>query len=565
MKRFVEGADRGQSTLLPECLDDWIDESNPVRVIDAFVDALDLAELGFDGVEPAATGRPCLSSFGSLEALHLRLSQPRAVEPAAGARGGSQSRSDVAARPARPRPQDDRRFPQGQRPGDSARCARASSSCAARWVCSRRRASPSTAASSRRSTIATGTSRARRWSGGVRSSRRASRAISSQLDTADRQEPSEALAVKTTQLKEKLAKLKEEMGKLAAYEKQMLASPDQQISLTDPDSRSMATSGRGSGVVGYNVQVAVDTEHHLIVTHEVTNIGSDRAQLANVAKQAKAVLQVDTLEAVADRGYFNGPEILACDEAGITVTLPKPMTSGAKSEGRFGKQDFVYLAERGCLSLSGRRAPDVPLHERGRWQRCCGATGRRHARTARSNRNARQARSDASRDGSTSTCSRPCSSGSTRTRSHAPAARDGRASVRHDQGAHGRDALPDEDAAEGRQPRWRSRARLQSDARDEHRRHQAADGGASGREAHLASASGSVRVRSGCPGRPQIKNLFETIAWRHPHGRRSPKTPPARYHTTKTHKRHAATLSVCYPLRRSKDHLGKCRSKGLAR
>jgi hypothetical protein len=120
------------------------------------------------------------------------------------------------------------------------------------------------------------------------------------------------------------------MGKLAAYEKRMLAATDQRISLTDPDSRSMATSGRGSGVVGYNVQVAVDTEHHLIVTHEVTNSGSDRAQLANVAKQAKAVLQTETLDAVADRGYFHNPQILACQEAGITVTLPKPFTSGRK-------------------------------------------------------------------------------------------------------------------------------------------------------------------------------------------------------------------------------------------
>src|ERR1700739_1051884 len=129
------------------------------------------------------------------------------------------------------------------------------------------------------------------------------------------------------------------------YEKQMLASPDQQISLTDPDSRSMATRGRGSGVVGYNVQVAVATEHHLIVAHEVTNSGSDRAQLANMAKQAKDVLKTETLEAVADRGYFSSLEILACHEAGITVTLPKPQTSGAKSDGRFGKQDFVYLPE----------------------------------------------------------------------------------------------------------------------------------------------------------------------------------------------------------------------------
>lgn len=102
-----------------------------------------------------------------------------------------------------------------------------------------------------------------------------------QLDTADRQEPSEELAAKAEHLKEKLVKLEGEMQRLAAMERMMLASPDRQISLTDPDSRSMATSGRGSGVVGYNVQVAVDTEHHLIITHEVTNSGSDqRPQLA---------------------------------------------------------------------------------------------------------------------------------------------------------------------------------------------------------------------------------------------------------------------------------------------
>jgi transposase len=166
-----------------------------------------------------------------------------------------------------------------------------------------------------------------------------------QLDTADRQEPTEALAAKAKHLKEKLVKLKSEMDKLSAYERQMLASPDQQVSLTDPDSRSMATSGRGSGVVGYNVQVAVETENHLIVTHEVTTSGSDRSQLARAGKAAKSVMRADALEAVADRGYFNSPEILECHEAGITVTLPKPMTSGAKAAGRFGKQDFVYLPD----------------------------------------------------------------------------------------------------------------------------------------------------------------------------------------------------------------------------
>jgi hypothetical protein len=127
----------------------------------------------------------------------------------------------------------------------------------------------------------------------------------SQLDAADRQDPSEALAAKTAHLKEKIARIGEEMKKLETIEKQMLASPDQQISLTDPDSRSMATSGRGSGLVGYNVQIAVDTEHHLIVAHEVTNEGHDRAQLANMAAKAKEALGVNELDAVADRGAIS--------------------------------------------------------------------------------------------------------------------------------------------------------------------------------------------------------------------------------------------------------------------
>src|SRR5215831_4258612 len=177
-----------------------------------------------------------------------------------------------------------------------------------------------------------------------------------QLDTADRQEPSEALKTKTSHLKEKIAKLKEQMQRLEVLRVEMLASPDQQISLTDPDSRSMATSGRGSGVVGYNVQVAVDTANHLIITHEVTNVGTDRSQLSAVAKQAKATLEVENLDAVADRGYFSSEQILACEKAGITVTLPKPMTSHSKAEGRFGKQDFRYLvAEDVYICPAGER------------------------------------------------------------------------------------------------------------------------------------------------------------------------------------------------------------------
>jgi hypothetical protein len=182
-----------------------------------------------------------------------------------------------------------------------------------------------------------------------------------QLDTADRQGPSEELAAKTAHRKEKLAKVESETQRLAAMERLMLASPDQQLSLTDPDSRSMATSGRGSGVVGHNVQVAVD--HHLIVAHEVTNDGSDRAQLANIACQAKAALGADGLQAVADRGYFSSEQILACDQAGITVTLPKPITSGIEGKGRFGKQDFVYLSDEDVYRCPAGRKARLPLHQ----------------------------------------------------------------------------------------------------------------------------------------------------------------------------------------------------------
>src|SRR5260370_704413 len=165
----------------------------------------------------------------------------------------------------------------------------------------------------------------------------------SQLETADRHGDAVPEA-KVARLKSKIEKLKEEIVRLNAINAEMMRSEDKQISLTDPDARSMATSGKDTGIVGYNVQIAVDTQHHLIVAHEVTNVGSDRHQLFNMSEQARDVLGSETLDVVADRGYYEGEEIKSCEEAGITVTLPKPQTSSAKAEGRFGKQDFVYVA-----------------------------------------------------------------------------------------------------------------------------------------------------------------------------------------------------------------------------
>src|SRR6187431_2275241 len=344
MRRFVEGTDREQSTLFPECLEDWICEDNPVRAIDVFIDELDLAEAGFSGVDPEVTGRPSyppsvllkLYIYGYLN----RVQSSRRLEREAG--------RNVEVMWLTGRLTPDHKtiadFRKDNGPAIRKVCARFVALCRELGLLTNASVAIDGSKFKAVNTRDKNFTRAKMERRLAQIEESVARYLS-QLDTADLQEPSEALAVRTAHLKEKLAKLASELQRLKAIGKEMLASPDQQISLTDPDSRSMATSGRGSGVVGYNVQVAVDTQHHLIVAHEVTNSGSDRAQLANMAKQAKEVLKAETLEAVADRGYFSSPEILECHEAGITVTLPKPQTSGAKSDGRFGKQDFVYLPE----------------------------------------------------------------------------------------------------------------------------------------------------------------------------------------------------------------------------
>ena len=344
MKRFVEGTDRGQATLFPACLADWIGEDNPVRVIDAFVEELDLAGLGFDGVAPEATGRPSyhpsvllkLYIYGYLN----RVQSSRRLEHEAG------RNVEVMWLTGRLVP-DHKTIADFRK--DNGRAIR---QVCARFIALCRMMGLLTQASvaidgskfkavNNRDKNFTRAKMERRMAQIEESVAR----YLEQLDTADRQEPSEVLTTKTNRLKEKIETLKQQMRRLEGLKVEMLATPDQQISLTDPDARSMATSGRGSGVVGYNVQIAVEAEHHLIVMHEVTNDGTDRSQLSHVANETKAVLGVEQLDAVADRGYFNGEEILACEEAGITVTLPKPMTSNSKAEGRFGKQDFRYVAE----------------------------------------------------------------------------------------------------------------------------------------------------------------------------------------------------------------------------
>jgi hypothetical protein len=162
------------------------------------------------------------------------------------------------------------------------------------------------------------------------------------LETADRTQPAEVEA-KSERLREKIETLRGQMRRMDAIREQLKETPDEQVSETDPDARSMIAQAKGTGVVGYNVQAAVDTKHHLIVTHEVTNVGNDRAQLTKMATAARDEMGKSKLQAVADRGYFNSNEIKACTEAGITPLVPKPMTSNARAEGRFSKGDFIYL------------------------------------------------------------------------------------------------------------------------------------------------------------------------------------------------------------------------------
>jgi transposase len=345
MGRFVEGADRSQLTLLPECLDDWVGEDNAVHVIDAFVEALDLHGMGFERVIAKETGRPSyhpstllkLYVYGYLN----RVQSSRRLER-------------EAARNVEVMWLIGRLVPDHKTIADF----RKDNAAAIRKVCAKFVTLCRNMGLLQNMSVAVDGSKFKAVNNRDRNfthakmARRMAQIEESvdrylrQLDSADRQEPSEAILTKTTRLREKIARLKQEMSRLEALDARMRDRPDQQISLTDPDARSMATSGRGSGVVGYNVQVAVDTEHHLIVTHDVINIGNDRGQLARMSKQAKETLGANKLDVIADRGYFDGQEILSCAEAGITVTLPKPMTSGAKAEGRFGKQDFAYLAEQ---------------------------------------------------------------------------------------------------------------------------------------------------------------------------------------------------------------------------
>ena len=343
MKRFIEGEDRQQVALLPECLYDYIGEDNPVRVVDAFVEELDLQALGFKGTDPAATGRPAyhpavllkLYIYGYLN----RIQSSRRLEREA------ERNVELMWLTGRLAPDfktiADFRHDNGA--GIRNVCKRFVGMCRELKLFTQAivaiDGSKFKAVNSRDRNVTPAKIDARQ--------RQIEQSIQRYLDaleTADRTQPAEVEA-KTERLQDKIKRLREQMRQLDETKEQLKHEPDGQRSTTDPDSRSMNSQAKGSGLVGYNVQAAVDAKHHLIVTHEVTNIGSDRSQLSKMAMAARDAMGKDKLQALADRGYFNGTELKACEDAGIATYVPKPMTSGAKAQGRFDKSDFIYIAK----------------------------------------------------------------------------------------------------------------------------------------------------------------------------------------------------------------------------
>jgi transposase len=342
MKRFIQGEHRGQSTLLPESLDDYVSDTNPVRVVDVFVDELDLITLGFESAVPAETGRPAYHPAVMLKIYIYgylnRIQSSRRLEREA------QRNVELMWLTGRLMPdfktianfrKDNSKAIQGvcrqfvvlcQQLGLFAENLVAIDGSKFKAVNHRDRNFTSAKLKRRIEEIESSIAR-----------------YLKALDAADREEP-KSPGPKGGGLEEKIAKLKEQMKALQAIEKQLEASPDKQISLTDPDARSMMTSGKG--IVGYNVQTAVDTKHHLIVAHEVTNVGHDRDQLSSMALQAREAMKLESLWVVADRGYFKSGEILTCYEAGISAYVPKTLSSRAKFDGRFSNDEFVYDAQK---------------------------------------------------------------------------------------------------------------------------------------------------------------------------------------------------------------------------
>src|ERR1700682_4238494 len=334
MTRFVVGDDRSQSTLFPERLDDYLGEDNPVRAIDFFVDELDLAGAGLWRRRARDDREAGLPSGDAVEDLRLRylnrVQSSRRLE--------RECKRNIELVWLTGRLMPDFKTIADFRKDNGEAIRKVCREFV--MLCRRLELFSEASVAIDGSKFKAVNTRDRNFTQ-AKMERRLAQIDESiarylaQLDSADRQ--GEAVPeAKITRLNEKIVALRQEIQRLNQLNSQMMQTEDKQISLTDPDARSMATSGRGSGMVGYNVQSAVDTKHHLIVAHEVTNVGSDRSQLSDMAGQARAAIGSEAIEVVAARGYYTGEEIVACEEAGVTVYLPNPITSGLNGKGRLG-------------------------------------------------------------------------------------------------------------------------------------------------------------------------------------------------------------------------------------
>ena len=337
MSGFIQGEDRFQATLFPERLDDYVAEDSAVRVIDVFLGDLDLSGLGFK-TQPNDTGRPAYHPSTMLKLFVYgylnRVQSSRRLEREA------QRNVELMWLTGRLAPDFKTIADFRKDNGEAIRLV-----CREFvMLCRKFNLFANAFVAIDGSKFKAVNSRDRNFTRAKMKRRLAEVEASidrylEQLAIADQAEPAED---KTRTLEDKIAAMRKEMARLKKLEARMLNAPDQQVSLTDPDARSMKT--RGTGIVGYNVQTAVDTQHHLIVAHEVTNSGSDRRQMANMAKQTKAALETEELRVVADRGYYRGEEILDCEKANIKTYLPKPKTSPNRAKGQFDRDAFHYIA-----------------------------------------------------------------------------------------------------------------------------------------------------------------------------------------------------------------------------
>jgi transposase len=343
MKRFIEGEDRSQSTLFPERLDDYIAEDNAVRLVDAFVDGLDLKQLGFDRAEPSATGRPGYQPATLLKIYVYgylnRIQSSRRLE--------RESHRNVELIWLTGRLMPDFKTIADFRKNNRKAIRRVCMEFVG--VCRELQLFSATLVAIDGSKFKAVNSRDKNFT--KKSVKRRLQKTQAnidrylaKLDAVDAEEP-EIREVTAAELKQKIASMEAKMAELKQHEAEVEAHPNKQVSLTDPDARSMMKAGGGS-TVSYNVQTAVDSKHHLIAAHEVTNAPSDRSQLASMAGQAKTALDAKTLTVIADPGYYKGEEIVDCYAAGIKALVPKVDTSTSKAKGRYSKADFRYDAEQ---------------------------------------------------------------------------------------------------------------------------------------------------------------------------------------------------------------------------